>query len=67
MSKTEILKDTYKNCYNLNIDFNTVLSNTLTCYKPDENGRSCGKCGSCTERLESFNELELQDPVSYME
>lgn len=65
-NKTEILKDTYKNCYNLNIDFNIVMSNTLTCYKPDENGNSCGKCGSCTERLESFNELKLNDPVLYV-
>ena len=65
-NKTEILKDTYNNCNKLDIDFNTILSNTLTCYKPDENGRSCGKCGSCTERLESFNELNLIDPILYI-
>lgn len=65
-NKTEILRDTYNNCEKLNIDFNIVLSNTLTCYKPDENGCSCGKCGSCTERLESFNELKLNDPITYV-
>ena len=44
-----------------------VLSNTHTCYNPDENGRSCGKCGSCTERLEAFAVNGLKDPVPYQE
>lgn len=26
-----------------------ILSNTHTCYNPDEKGRSCGRCGSCIE------------------
>lgn len=64
-NKTSILKDTLENCKKLDIDFNTILSNTLTCYKPNENGESCGKCGSCTERLEAFKELGVEDPVKY--
>lgn len=38
-------------------------SKTWTCY----NGRNkaCGKCGSCLERLESFAEHGLTDPISY--
>lgn len=42
-----------------------VLSNTHTCYNPDKEGRSCGECGSCKERLEAFSVLGLEDPVEY--
>ena len=42
-----------------------VLSNTHTCYNPDSEGRSCGKCGSCTERLEAFAAVGMTDPVEY--
>lgn len=64
--KTFILKDTFVSCKKLNLDFDTVLSNTMTCYKPNENGESCGKCGSCTERLEAFRNIGLTDPVTYV-
>lgn len=30
-------------------EINLVLGNTHTCYNPDSEGRSCGKCGSCIE------------------
>lgn len=36
---------------------------TRTCYKNQET--SCGKCGSCTERLEAFQENALNDPIEY--
>lgn len=42
-----------------------VLSNTHTCYNPDSEGRPCGKCGSCTERLEAFVSVGMEDPVPY--
>ena len=44
-----------------------VLENTHTCYNPDENGNSCGKCGSCVERLEAFASVGMKDPVPYAE
>lgn len=44
-----------------------ILSNTHTCYNPDSEGRSCGKCGSCTERLEAFTENSMIDPITYQE
>lgn len=46
-------------------EINFVLSNTHTCYNPDSEGRSCGKCGSCTERLEAFQANGIIDPVTY--
>lgn len=30
-------------------EINLVLGNTHTCYNPDSEGRSCGRCGSCIE------------------
>ncbi len=30
-------------------EINFVLGNTHTCYNPDSEGRSCGRCGSCIE------------------
>lgn len=45
-----------------------VLKNTHTCYDPDDQGRSCGKCGSCTERIEAFAKVGLfMDPVEYQD
>lgn len=47
----------------LNVDF----TNTHTCYRGvDENGRSCGTCPTCTERLNNFHELGLTDPLPYI-
>lgn len=42
-----------------------LLSLTLTCYNPDENGSSCGRCPSCSERINAFKKLNMKDPVSY--
>lgn len=46
-------------------EFLQILENTNTCYNPSSDGKSCGKCGSCQERLEAFRENSLVDPVSY--
>jgi intein/homing endonuclease len=36
---------------------------TRTCYKDQE--LSCGKCGSCNERLEAFRNIGRIDPIKY--
>lgn len=41
------------------------LEMTLTCYNPDEQGRSCGKCPSCAERIQNFAKAGIVDPVEY--
>lgn len=43
-----------------------ILINTHSCYDPGENGESCGKCGTCKERLEAFEENSIVDPIKYM-
>ncbi len=36
---------------------------TRTCYK--DQPLSCGKCGSCNERLEAFDKIDMKDPINY--
>ena len=65
-NKFFILKDAKISCEKLNLDFTTVFKNTNTCYNPSKDGKSCGKCGSCNERLEAFLFLGEKDPVEYL-
>ena len=44
---------------------NDILGNTHSCYDPDGLGRSCGKCGTCKERLDAFRQNNMDDPVEY--
>jgi 7-cyano-7-deazaguanine synthase len=39
---------------------------THSCYDPDAQGRSCGRCDSCRLRLKGFAEAGLQDPLPYV-
>lgn len=45
----------------LGVDF----SLTHSCYDPDQQGRSCGRCDSCRFRLKGFAEASLKDPIEY--
>lgn len=40
-------------------------SNTITCYEPDDQGKSCGKCIACLVRLAAFKKNGLTDPIAY--
>ena len=42
-----------------------LLVHTLTCYDPDVDGRSCGKCPSCSERIANFAKVGMVDPIPY--
>ncbi len=48
-----------------------LLKDTITCYNPDELGRSCGvgdpskDCPSCSERLAAFAKFGVKDPIEY--
>ena len=57
MTKREIILTGAK----LNVDF----SLTHSCYDPDGQGRSCGRCDSCRLRLKGFAEAGLKDPIEY--
>lgn len=38
---------------------------TLSCYTPDESGRACGRCASCTFRRAGFKDANIPDPTLY--
>jgi 7-cyano-7-deazaguanine synthase len=45
------------------LENNVPYQLTRTCYKHQE--ISCGKCGSCQERLEAFELNNVKDPIPY--
>ena len=47
----------------LNVDY----SLTHSCYDPDKQGKSCGRCDSCRIRLKGFRDAGLQDPIQYVQ
>jgi 7-cyano-7-deazaguanine synthase len=57
LSKAEIIRRGVE----LGVDY----SLTHSCYDPDADGASCGRCDSCLLRLKGFREAGLQDPVRY--
>ncbi len=42
-----------------------LLKHSLTCYNPDKDGKSCGKCPSCSERINAFIQTGIKDPIDY--
>jgi 7-cyano-7-deazaguanine synthase len=47
------------------IELGVDYSQTISCYDPDHNGRSCGHCDACILRKEAFSENGLSDPIEY--
>jgi len=63
--KAKILRDAESSIHALDLDFDTVFSNTLTGYAPDESGRSSKLTGADVERILAFHELGRRDPLEY--
>jgi 7-cyano-7-deazaguanine synthase len=55
-----------KNIIALGLSLNVDYSITHSCYDPDDNGKSCGKCDSCRLRLSGFKENGMKDPLDYI-
>lgn len=58
MTKAEIIQKGYE----LGVDYGL----TLSCYEPDELGRSCGLCDSCLLRKKGFAEAGVIDATVYL-
>lgn len=58
MDKAQILEVGY-----MKLEMFVPYHLTRTCYK--NQAISCGRCGSCRERLEAFEKMGLQDPIAY--
>ena len=57
LSKSEIIR--------LGVSLGVDYSLTTSCYNPDSEGRSCGKCASCALRIAGFREAGVPDPTIY--
>jgi 7-cyano-7-deazaguanine synthase len=57
MTKKEIIKKGLK----LGVDY----SLTHSCYDPENDGISCGRCDACQIRLRGFQEAGIKDPIKY--
>ncbi|MBN2041411.1 MAG: 7-cyano-7-deazaguanine synthase QueC [Spirochaetes bacterium] len=58
LKKSEIIK--------LGVKLGLDYSLTHSCYDPDGNGSSCGKCDSCKIRMKGFKEAGVPDPTKYV-
>ncbi|MEO7068387.1 MAG: 7-cyano-7-deazaguanine synthase QueC [Rhodanobacter sp.] len=58
MSKADIAREGQR----LGVDF----SQTVSCYKADDDGRACGHCDACRLRAEGFRQAGLVDPTHYV-
>lgn len=57
LSKAQIIETGTR----LGVDY----SLTLSCYDPDDQGKSCGHCDSCLHRIKGFKEAGIADPTVY--
>ncbi len=46
-------------------DLSVDYSETVSCYRADEQGRACGTCDSCFLRKKGFQEAGVTDPTRY--
>nr|MDP9323836.1 7-cyano-7-deazaguanine synthase [Acidobacteriota bacterium] len=56
MDKSEVIR--------LGRAFSVPLQLTLSCMQPRQ-GRHCGRCSKCRERIDAFRDAEGEDPTEY--
>ena len=47
----------------IGLENGTSFEKTLSCYRPDADGRQCGKCPACKLRAKSFKANGIKDPA----
>ncbi|OGT38787.1 MAG: 7-cyano-7-deazaguanine synthase QueC [Gammaproteobacteria bacterium RIFCSPHIGHO2_12_FULL_37_14] len=50
----------------LGIRLGTPYKMTISCYRANDLGQSCGKCDSCNYRIKGFHEAGIADPIDYV-
>ena len=63
VTKAQVLKAGLEALAKLGLS-SDMYSHTSSCYNPQE-GKACGKCATCLDRLKAFKEAGLQDPIPY--
>jgi 7-cyano-7-deazaguanine synthase len=57
MEKAEVIR--------LGLSLGVRFELTLSCMQPRE-GRHCGRCSKCRERIEAFREVGARDPAEFV-
>jgi 7-cyano-7-deazaguanine synthase len=58
MTKAEIIQQ--------GLSLGVNYSQTVSCYKADNNGKACGRCDSCRLRRQGFEQAGIADPTRYI-
>ncbi len=59
--KFDIIKESHGICKSLNLNFEYIFENSISCY----NGDGCGKCGACKDRILAFEKAGIKDVTKY--
>ncbi len=62
---TPLIKMTKADIIRRGTELGVDFSLTHSCYDPDSNGKSCGRCDACLLRRKGFADAGLVDPISY--
>ena len=60
-----LLKLTKAEIIRLGVSLGVDYAGTMSCYDPDDGGRACGRCDSCSLRKKGFAEAGVADPTPY--
>lgn len=63
VTKSQVLKAGLEALAKLGLS-SDMYSHTSSCYNPSE-GKACGKCATCLDRLKAFKEAGIEDPIPY--
>ncbi len=58
LRKSEIIR--------LGLAMGVNYADTISCYDPQPDGKSCGRCDSCKLRLAGFAACQVADPIAYV-
>lgn len=65
LTKAQVLAEGIKGLEKLGIDYREFYRRTSSCYDPVD-GKACGKCATCLDRLAAFEANGLEDPIDYV-
>ena len=65
--QTPLINMTKKEIIKKGLDLGVDYSLTHSCYDPEKDGISCGRCDACQIRLRGFQEAGIPDPINYCE
>ena len=62
---TPLLQLTKAQIIQMGLGLGVDYGQTITCYDPTSDGRSCGRCDACALRLKGFAQNGIADPAPY--